>query len=162
MFLKLNFLSTYYSMNQLIVSATVAVTIYRWYPFAFHIIPFQYHCLSVPWSLPRSGWTGNPPVILHLVAQGISGGSPALQDLFLYSSTGSGDTTNRKDFEVLYFQHKPHFLSTWLGPNRAAGLRSNWFNGKLVLKTNHAEDETRFPPYLEGELGDVRELVTFK
>lgn len=63
---------------------------------------------------------------------------------------------------MLYFQHKPHFLSTWLDPNRAAGLRSKRFNGKLALKTNHAEDETGFSSYLEGELSDVCELVTLK
>ncbi len=89
-----------------------------WYHFTFHnmISPSLLYChymsviriqpswpLSLPWSLPRSGWIRNPLVMLHLVGQGTSEGSPALWGLFLYSSTGSGDTTSRKDFEMLHF-----------------------------------------------------------
>lgn len=59
--------------------------------------------LSVPWSLPRSGRSGNPLAMSHLVGQGISEGSPALLGLYLYSSSGSGDTTNRKDFKNVVF-----------------------------------------------------------
>lgn len=51
---------------------------------------------QVPWSLPRSGSIGNPPVMSHPVGQGTSKGSPVLQDLYLYSSTGSGDNNKQK------------------------------------------------------------------
>lgn len=43
-------------------------------------------------------------------------------------------TTNRKDFEIWYWQHRARFLSAWLDPNQAVGLRSKRFAGALVLE----------------------------
>lgn len=66
-------------------------------PPRFRIASEQKTAVSqVPWSLPRSGSIGNPPVMSHPVGRGTSKGSPALQDLYLYSSTGSGDNNKQE------------------------------------------------------------------
>lgn len=72
--------------------------------------------------------------MLHLVGQGTSGGSLALQGLYLYSSGVSGHKTNRNNFTMMRFRYRAHLLSTWLNPNRAAGLRRSLFSSKRVLK----------------------------
>lgn len=114
-----------------------------WCPFTFHfnksvirIQPFK--PFSVPWLPPRNGLIGNPLVMLPLVGQGIWEGNPILWGLFLYSLSGSGDTTNKKNFKTMYFQHVAHFLSTWVDPNRATRSQEeqliHWWGAKRTMQ----------------------------
>lgn len=60
----------------------------------------------------------------HLVGQGTSGGSPALQGLYLYSSAGSGDAANGKDFEMFVSAAQTAFPFRLIRSEQGAGLRS--------------------------------------
>lgn len=68
-------------------------------------------------------------------------------------------------WNVVFFQHKPRFLSAWLDPNRAVWSQERpiqWRELVLKKQTMQKMKPGASLPYLEGELSDVRELVTFK
>lgn len=66
--------------------------------------------------------------------------------------------------KMLYLQHAALFLSTWLDPNRSCQSREQPMQRRVCSQNKPCRRWKQLPwlQYLEGELSDVRELVTLK